>query len=376
MDSSIAARISQLVKTLIEKKPRNYLKILEAYKRLLRLEVEKRQRDDRERDRAGSRRLGADRAELEAKIRKRSDDEFRRESGAARRHAHPRRAATFGTAACATASNASSSNFNLTLIMSTILEEIETQIAGLKTSTTKSNVGVVRETGDGVARIEGLSDVMLNEMIEFSSGVFGLALNLEETEVGAIILGDTTKVMEGDEVKTTGRLLSVPVGKALARSRGEHDRRAARWQRADQGGSFLSAGKNRAGRHQAKERQSAGADRHHGDRRDDSDRSRPARVDHRRSRHGQIDDRDRYDHQPGATEQGRRSREDEGFPPALLHLRRDRAEEFQRGARARGSRKRRRHALHDDHFRARLRHGREPISRAVRRRGDGRVVHG
>src|SRR6188508_1900322 len=99
--------------------------------------------------------------------------------------------------------------------MSTILEDIETQIAGLKTSTSKSNVGVVRETGDGVARIEGLSDVMLNEMIEFSSGVVGLALNLEETEVGAILLGDTTKVMEGDEVRTTGKLLQVPVGKGL-----------------------------------------------------------------------------------------------------------------------------------------------------------------
>src|SRR5436190_6059714 len=99
--------------------------------------------------------------------------------------------------------------------MSTILEEIETKIEGLKTATTRSNVGVVRETGDGVARIEGLSDVMLNEMIEFQDGVFGLALNLEETEVGAILMGDTTKVSEGDEVKTTGRLLSVPVGKAL-----------------------------------------------------------------------------------------------------------------------------------------------------------------
>ncbi len=99
--------------------------------------------------------------------------------------------------------------------MSSILEEIETQIAGLKTTTSKSNVGIVRETGDGVARIEGLSDVMLNEMIEFSSGVFGLALNLEETEVGAILLGDTTRVMEGDEAKTTGKLLQVPVGKAL-----------------------------------------------------------------------------------------------------------------------------------------------------------------
>src|SRR6266852_5415838 len=99
--------------------------------------------------------------------------------------------------------------------MSSILEEIETKIEGLKTSTTKSNVGVVRETGDGVARIEGLSDVMLNEMIEFPNGVFGLALNLEENEVGAILMGETTKVSEGDEVKTTGKLLQVPVGKAL-----------------------------------------------------------------------------------------------------------------------------------------------------------------
>src|SRR5438874_8909824 len=99
--------------------------------------------------------------------------------------------------------------------MSSILEEIETKIAGLKTSTTKSNVGIVRETGDGVARIEGLSDVMLNERIEFPGGVFGLALNLEETEVGAILMGDNTLVEEGDEAKTTGRLLSVPVGKGL-----------------------------------------------------------------------------------------------------------------------------------------------------------------
>src|SRR5450631_2050934 len=99
--------------------------------------------------------------------------------------------------------------------MSTLLQDLESQISNLKTTTTKSNMGTVRETGDGVARIEGLSDVMLNEMIEFSSGVFGLALNLEETEVGAILLGDTTLVMEGDEAKTTGKLLQVPVGKGL-----------------------------------------------------------------------------------------------------------------------------------------------------------------
>ncbi|NUN92653.1 MAG: F0F1 ATP synthase subunit alpha [Verrucomicrobiae bacterium] len=99
--------------------------------------------------------------------------------------------------------------------MSTLLQEIESQIANLKTSVAKQNVGVVREIGDGVARIEGLSDVMLNEMIEFPGGLYGLALNLEETEVGAIILGDYAHVKEGDEVKTTGRLLQVPVGRPL-----------------------------------------------------------------------------------------------------------------------------------------------------------------
>ncbi|WP_395752160.1 F0F1 ATP synthase subunit alpha [Prosthecobacter sp.] len=99
--------------------------------------------------------------------------------------------------------------------MSNILQEIESQIAGLKTAVTKSNVGIVREIGDGAAKIEGLSDVMLNEMIEFPGGVYGLALNLEETEVGCVLLGSGENVKAGDEVKTTGRLLSVPVGKSL-----------------------------------------------------------------------------------------------------------------------------------------------------------------
>src|SRR5947207_11458325 len=99
--------------------------------------------------------------------------------------------------------------------MSTLLQEIEAQIAGVKTATAKQNVGIVRETGDGVAKIEGLNDAMLNEMLDFGDGVVGLALNLEETEVGAIILGDWTGISEGQEVKTTGKLLSVPVGKGL-----------------------------------------------------------------------------------------------------------------------------------------------------------------
>lgn len=99
--------------------------------------------------------------------------------------------------------------------MSTILQELESQISDLKTTTSKSNTGIVREAGDGVAKIEGLSDVMLNEMIEFPGGLYGLAMNLEETEVGCILLGDFTKVTEGTEVKTTGKLLQVPVGKGL-----------------------------------------------------------------------------------------------------------------------------------------------------------------
>src|SRR5438034_6704851 len=100
-------------------------------------------------------------------------------------------------------------------IMSTLLQEIEAQIAGVKASVAKQNVGTVREIGDGVAKIEGLTDVMLNEMIDFGNGVTGLALNLEETEVGAIILGDYTGIKEGQEVRTTGKLLQVPVGKGL-----------------------------------------------------------------------------------------------------------------------------------------------------------------
>src|SRR5213075_1543963 len=99
--------------------------------------------------------------------------------------------------------------------MSNLLQEIEAQIAGVKTSVAKQNVGIVREISDGVAKIEGLTDCMANEMLDFGNGVTGLALNLEETEVGAIILGDYLGVHEGQEVKTTGKLLSVPVGKGL-----------------------------------------------------------------------------------------------------------------------------------------------------------------
>lgn len=99
--------------------------------------------------------------------------------------------------------------------MADLLEELEAQIAGAKARAARQNVGVIREIGDGVARVEGLTDAMLNEMLDLGHGITGLALNLEETEVGVIILGDYTQLQEGDEVQTTGKLLQVPVGKAL-----------------------------------------------------------------------------------------------------------------------------------------------------------------
>ena len=99
--------------------------------------------------------------------------------------------------------------------MENLLDEIEAQIAGTKAVAAKQNMGIIRELGDGVAKIEGLSDAMLNEMIDLGNGITGLVLNLEETEVGVIVLGDYTQLKEGGEAYTTGKLLQVPVGKAL-----------------------------------------------------------------------------------------------------------------------------------------------------------------
>src|SRR3954467_8069241 len=99
--------------------------------------------------------------------------------------------------------------------MSTVLEQIEQQIAKLSNKAVKKNTGHITAVADGVAKVDGLSDVMYNEMVQFPGGVIGIALNLEEDEVGCVVLGDISKLKEGDEVQTTGRLLSVPVGKVL-----------------------------------------------------------------------------------------------------------------------------------------------------------------
>ncbi len=99
--------------------------------------------------------------------------------------------------------------------MADLIQQIEKDIANLKLKVQKQNVGRVVEIGDGVARIEGLSEVQSSELLDFGKGITGLALNLEQYNVGSVIFGDFTKVKEGQEVKTTGRILEVPVGEAL-----------------------------------------------------------------------------------------------------------------------------------------------------------------
>ena len=96
-------------------------------------------------------------------------------------------------------------------IASVIQKEIEDFRGQIETS----EVGRVLEVGDGIARCYGLSSAMAGEMVEFPNGVRGLVFNLEENSVGVIILGDFLSIAEGDEVKTTGALLSVPVGDAM-----------------------------------------------------------------------------------------------------------------------------------------------------------------
>lgn len=96
-----------------------------------------------------------------------------------------------------------------------IVKTIENEIKSLKTRAVRESVGTVTEVGDGIARIEGLSDVQYSELISFGKNLYGLALNLEEDSVGAVILGDFRSVKEGVEVKTTGHILEVPVGEEM-----------------------------------------------------------------------------------------------------------------------------------------------------------------
>ncbi|HVW67031.1 MAG TPA: F0F1 ATP synthase subunit alpha [Candidatus Peribacteraceae bacterium] len=96
-----------------------------------------------------------------------------------------------------------------------LIKTLEERINSYKPDVKHEHIGVITQIGDGIAKISGLSKVGSSEMIDFGNGIFGSALNLEEDQVGAIILGDPSMIKEGDTVKATGKILSVPVGDAL-----------------------------------------------------------------------------------------------------------------------------------------------------------------
>ena len=98
-------------------------------------------------------------------------------------------------------------------------EALRKQLAALEVSVDSREVGTVIQVGDGIARVDGLRNAMAGELLEFmgegGKTVYGLAQNLEEDEVGAVLLGDVTAIKENDQVRTTGRIVEVPAGKAM-----------------------------------------------------------------------------------------------------------------------------------------------------------------
>ncbi|CAB4617766.1 MAG: F0F1 ATP synthase subunit alpha [Actinobacteria bacterium] len=100
----------------------------------------------------------------------------------------------------------------LTIRPDEIRDAIERNVAAFTPETSREEVGRVVETGDGIARVEGLHSAMTNELLEFENGLLGVALNLDIREIGAVLLGDGTKIEEGQMVRRTAEILSVPVG--------------------------------------------------------------------------------------------------------------------------------------------------------------------
>jgi F-type H+-transporting ATPase subunit alpha len=103
----------------------------------------------------------------------------------------------------------------LTLSAADIAAALKKNLEGFEPSLEARTVGRITEVGDGIARVAGLPDAAVNELLEFESGVVGLALNLDEASIGAVVLGNSDEIQEGQAVKATGRILSVPVGDGM-----------------------------------------------------------------------------------------------------------------------------------------------------------------
>ena len=234
---------------------------------------------------------------------------------------------------------------DITTIIKSAIDKFD---AGVETR----SVGTVVEVGDGIAQVYGLQGALSSELLEFPNGVLGLALNLEEETVGAVILGDYTHIKEGDQVKTTGRVVEVPVGAALIGRVVDPLGRPIDDKGPIAATSTRPVERVAPGVIKRQERRHAGPDGHQGDRRADPDRPRPARADHRRPPDRQVGDRDRHDHQP------------EGQRPDL-HLRRDRPEALHRRQDGCDPRAVRRHGAHDRGRRRRRGSGSRPVHRPL-----------
>ena len=251
----------------------------------------------------------------------------------------------------------------LTLSAADIASALTKNLEGFEPSLEARTVGRVTEIGDGIARVSGLPDAGVNELLEFEDGTVGLALNLDEDSIGAVVLGDVDQIEEGQTVKSTGRILSVPGRRRRARARRQRPRRARR--RPRRAGRHRAApdGDPGARHHGPPAGRRAAADRHQGHRRDDPDRPRSARADHRRPQDGQDDDRHRHDPEPG-----RSGRE--------VHLRGDRAEGLDGRPDRRDAAPERRHGLHGRGDRAGRRPRTVQVPRAVRRLRHGPALDG
>ena len=242
-----------------------------------------------------------------------------------------------------------------------ITELLRQQIENYEQRIQVDEVGTVISLGDGIARVHGLDKVMAGELIEFPHGVAGLAMNLDEDQVGAVLLGDYTEIKEGDDVKRTGKIMSVPVGEALDRPRSQRARPAHRRQGPDQHRQVPARRAARSRRHRSPVRARADGHRHQGHRHDDPHRPRPARAADRRPPDRQDRDRARHHHQLGEEQPD-------------LHLLRDRAEALVRRAGRADARRVRRDGLHHRRRRHRIRARADAVSRSVRRDRHGRVL--
>ena len=225
---------------------------------------------------------------------------------------------------------------DLTINTTDITAALRKNLEGYTPDLEVTQVGRVLEVGDGIARVSGLPDAAVNELLEFEGGTVGLALNLDEESIGAVILGEGEEIAaieEGSPVKATGRILSVPVGDGLI------GRVVNALGVPIDGNGPLNTdldpphGDPGPGHHRPQAGARAAADRDQGHRRHDADRPGPARADHRRPQDRQDDHLHRHDPEPG-----RSGRE--------VHLRRHRPEELDGRPDGQHPARARRHGLH------------------------------